>query len=85
MCFVTPSERAKWNAINRLLDPEAKPEPMERKARPEGGYKGKNAKTGRPPFRGNKKPQGAHAAGGKPEHRGERKKPQGKPEFRAAS
>lgn len=26
LCFVTPTDRGKWNAINRLIDPQAKPE-----------------------------------------------------------
>lgn len=27
ICFVTPADRGKWNAINRLINPGAKPEP----------------------------------------------------------
>jgi superfamily II DNA/RNA helicase len=27
ICFITPADRLKWNAINRLLNPNAKPEP----------------------------------------------------------
>jgi ATP-dependent RNA helicase DeaD len=37
VCFVAPSDRAKWNAIQKLINPDFKPEP-----RPAGAGTGKN-------------------------------------------
>jgi ATP-dependent RNA helicase DeaD len=42
LCFVTPSDKGKWNAIHRLMNPDAKHEPGERRERRSSGYKGGN-------------------------------------------
>ena len=50
MCFVTPSENGKWNAINRIMNPGAAPERSERSERPNRGggnnYRGNRSNSG---------------------------------------
>jgi ATP-dependent RNA helicase DeaD len=40
ICFVTPAERGKWHAINRLMNPNAAPEPRGERAEPRGASRG---------------------------------------------
>lgn len=59
LCLITPADRSKWNAINRLINPDAKPEKGEsgegKKRR--GSRRNFGAKR---PFRGNKNNNGGH-------------------------
>jgi len=40
ICFVTPAERGKWHAINRLMNPNAAPEPRGERSEPRGTSRG---------------------------------------------
>ncbi len=61
LCFVTPTDRGKWQAIKRLIDPNAKDDFPER---PYKGNSKKSNSSGKKPYKYNsKKPGGGYGAG----------------------
>lgn len=64
MCMVTPSDFSKWNAIHRLMDPDAPREPAERRPRSNGGSRKSGANNNQKKRRFNTNKQ--HNNGGKP-------------------
>lgn len=61
LCFVTPADKSKWHAINRLINPDTTPE---REPRGEGGpRKGASASRNGGPRRGGPRNGGPRSAG----------------------
>lgn len=56
MCMVTPSDSRKWNEINRLMNPNAPAEKIERPRKPKTGFKNSKNKHNSPK-RFNQKPR----------------------------